>query len=84
MQDIKEPISIIKMDIEGAETKAIIGCQNHIKTDSPKLLISVYHNYEDLWKIPRMIDEMNPDYKFYLRCYGTEVFPTEIILYAIK
>ena len=83
-EDIKEPISIIKMDIEGAETKAIIGCQNHIKTDSPKLLISVYHNYEDLWKIPRMIDEMNSDYKFYLRCYGTEVFPTEIILYAIK
>ena len=82
--DIIEPISMIKMDIEGAEAKAIVGSQHHIKENSPKLLLSVYHNYEDLWKIPRMIDELNENYKFYLRCYGTELFPTEIILYAIK
>ena len=82
--DIIEPISMIKMDIEGAEAKAIIGCQQQIKENTPKLLLSVYHNYEDLWKIPRMIDELNGNYKFYLRCYGTELFPTEIILYAIK
>ena len=81
--DIIEPISMIKMDIEGAEAKAIVGSQHHIKENSPKLLLSVYHNYEDLWKIPRMIDELNENYKFYLRCYGTELFPTEIILYAI-
>ena len=74
---------MIKMDIEGGETKAIIGCSKHIKEDNPKLLISVYHNYEDLWKIPRMIEEINNNYNFYLRCYGTELFPTEIILYAI-
>ena len=82
--DIIEPISMIKMDIEEAEVKAIIGCQQQIKENTPKLLLSVYHNYEDLWKIPRMIDELNGNYKFYLRCYGTELFPTEIILYAIK
>lgn len=82
-EDIEESISIIKMDIEGGETKAILGCSKHIREDSPKLLISVYHNYEDLWKIPRMIDEINKNYNFYLRCYGTELFPTEIILYAI-
>ena len=29
--DIIEPISMIKMDIEGAEVKAIIGCQQQIK-----------------------------------------------------
>ena len=72
------------MDIEGGEAKALLGAKEHIKEFSPKLLISVYHGYEDLWKIPRMIDEMNPNYTYYLRCYGTELFPTEIILYAIK
>lgn len=82
-KDIEENVSLIKMDIEGSETKALIGCQNHIKKESPKLLISVYHNYEDLWKIPRMIEDLNNKYDFYLRCYGTEIFPTEIILYAI-
>ena len=83
-EDINDKITMIKMDIEGAETKALVGCQNHIRNESPALLISVYHNYEDLWKIPRMIDEINNNYKFYLRCYGSELFPTEIVLYAIK
>ena len=82
--DINEPISMIKMDIEGSETKALIGCQNHIRETTPKLLLSVYHNYEDLWKIPRMVEDINPKYKFYLRCYGRELFPTEIVLYAIE
>ena len=82
--DIKEKISIIKMDIEGYEQKAINGAINHIKNDNPILLISVYHNNEDLWKIPRLVDDINPNYQFYLRCYGSELFPTEIILYAIK
>ena len=81
--DIKEPITLIKMDIEGYEKKALEGAKNHIKNDKPKLLISVYHNHEDLWKIPKIIREYNKDYKFYLRCYGTRIFPTEIVLIAI-
>lgn len=81
--DIKEPITLIKMDIEGYEKKALEGAKNHIINDKPKLLISVYHNHEDLWKIPKIIREYNKDYKFYLRCYGTRIFPTEIVLIAI-
>ena len=81
--DIKEPITLIKMDIEGYEKKALEGAKNHITNDKPKLLISVYHNHEDLWKIPKIIREYNKDYKFYLRCYGTRIFPTEIVLIAI-
>ena len=82
-EDIKEKISLIKMDIEGDEQKALIGCKNHIKNEHPKLLISVYHNHQDLWKIPKMIDGMSPNYKFYLRYYGNNIFPTEIVLIAI-
>lgn len=82
-KDIREKITMIKMDIEGSEEKALIGCKNHIEKDHPKLLISVYHNHEDLWKIPKMIYEMNNDYKFYLRYYGNNIFPTEIVLIAI-
>ena len=81
--DIKEPITLIKMDIEGYEKKALEGAKNHITNDKPKLLISVYHNHEDLWKIPKIIREYNKNYKFYLRCYGTRIFPTEIVLIAI-
>lgn len=82
-EDIKEPITMIKMDIEGYEQKAIEGCRKHIIENHPKLLISVYHNHEDLWKIPKMIEEICPGYKFYLRFYGSNVFPTEIVLFGI-
>lgn len=82
-EDIKEPITLIKMDIEGYEQKALLGCERHIKEEHPKLLISVYHNHEDIWKIPRMIDKMNSDYDFYLRNHGGPIFPTEITLLAI-
>ncbi|MCI8291881.1 MAG: FkbM family methyltransferase [Clostridia bacterium] len=82
-EDIKEKITILKMDIEGYEQKAILGSKNHIKNDKPALLISVYHNNEDLWKIPRMIEEICPGYKFYLRNNGGGIFPTEITLIGI-
>ena len=75
---------MIKMDIEGYEQKALIGCKKHIKEEHPNLLISVYHNHEDLWKIPKMIDDMYHDYDYYLRCYGNNIFPTEIVLFAIN
>jgi len=81
--DIKEKITLLKMDIEGYEQKAIIGAKRHIKEEHPKLLISVYHNHEDLWKIPKMIEEISPGYKFYLRYYGNYIFPTEIVLFGI-
>ena len=82
-EDIGEAITIIKADIEGFEQEALKGAINHIKNDHPKLLISVYHKNEDLWKIPKMIKEMDPTYKFYLRYHGGNVYPTEITLIAI-
>ena len=82
-QDIKEKITLIKMDIEGFEQKAIRGCQSHILNDHPKLLISVYHNNEDLWKIAKMVYEIHDDYKFYLRYKSSTLYPTEITLIAV-
>ena len=82
-EDILEKVTMIKMDIEGEEQKAVIGCQRHIQIDHPKLMISVYHNHEDLWKIPRMIEDILPGYRFYLRYYGNKIFPTEVVLIAI-
>ena len=80
--DILEKIDMIKMDIEGSEYNALIGAKNHIINDNPILLISVYHNNEDLWKLPKLIYEYNNNYNFYLRYYGNNIFPTEIVLFA--
>lgn len=81
--DIEDKITLIKADIEGFEQKAILGARKHIINDHPRLLISVYHNNDDLWKIPQMIYELSNDYKFYLRYNSSPIYPTEITLIAI-
>jgi FkbM family methyltransferase len=82
-EDIKEPITFIKMDIEGWEQKALLGCRKQIQAAHPKLAISVYHNNEDIWKCARMIDEIDTGYKFYLRYSGGNYYPSEYVLFGI-
>jgi len=68
-KEIDEPVSFIKMDLEGWEMKALAGCARHIKADKPKLAISVYHSASDFRDVPRFILSLNPEYKIYLRHY---------------
>ena len=75
-----EKITFLKMDIEGAEWDTLLGCGRIIAQDHPKLAICVYHGYDDLWRIPALIESMNPDYEFYLRHYGGNLIPTEFVL----
>ena len=79
-EDIPEKITFLKMDIEGAEWDALLGCERIISQDHPKLAICVYHGYDDLWRIPALIDSMYPGYEFYLRHYGGNLIPTEFVL----
>lgn len=71
----------IKMDVEGAEQEALKGCRKIIRTYKPKLAICIYHRPDDLYKIPIMIKEMNPEYKLYVRQYADAWFDT--VLYAV-
>ncbi|MDX9871051.1 MAG: FkbM family methyltransferase [Clostridia bacterium] len=82
-EDIEEDVTFIKMDIEGGEEEALLGCLEKIKKNHPKLALSVYHNHKDIWKLPRIIYEADPSYHFYLRYYGSPVLPTEYILYGV-
>lgn len=78
---INEPISLIKMDIEGAEKNALLGAEKTIKKYRPKLAICTYHKFEDYIELPLLIKSMNPEYKLYFRHHwlGFE----ESVLYAI-
>lgn len=82
-EDIKEPLTIIKMDIEGAEQEALLGASRHIKEDKPKLMICTYHKPEDLFQIPKLIENMRDDYKYYLRFNGRGIWPCDHVLFAI-
>jgi FkbM family methyltransferase len=83
-EDIQEPVSLIKMDIEGAEKDALLGSIRHIKEEKPKLLISAYHIPNDLFQIPKLVNEIRDDYKFYLRFNGHNcLWPCDYVLFAV-
>jgi len=73
--------SFIKLDVEGAEYQALKGSVNTIKTFKPRLAISLYHKYNDLWELPLFIKSIEPSYQFYLGHHRDNWYET--ILYAI-
>jgi FkbM family methyltransferase len=76
-----ESVDFIKMDIEGAEVPALNGAIDTIKKYKPKLAISVYHKEDDLSKIPKLINNIRDDYRFYFDYYT--IIGDEAMLYAI-
>lgn len=63
------PVTFIKMDIEGAEKKALDGARHIITTQRPAMAVCLYHRLDDLWCIPLWIKRINPEYQLYLRYY---------------
>lgn len=66
---VDEPVSLIKMDLEGWELTALAGCERHIREDRPKLAIAVYHRAADFRTVWRYARTLHPDYRVYLRHY---------------
>jgi len=81
LKDEREPVTFIKMDIEGAELNALKGAEQTIRKYKPKLAICIYHKPEDMWEIPNLLLEFVPDYKFYIRHYSSTYLET--VLYAL-
>jgi FkbM family methyltransferase len=68
-------VDFIKMDIEGAETNALLGAEQTIRRYRPRLAISVYHNIQDFVRIPEWIANLGLGYRMYLdhfTIYGEE------------
>ena len=62
------PVSLIKMDIEGNEAEALKGARESILKFHPPLMISAYHRSEDLFALPLLIEDLaGPGYRYYLR-----------------
>ena len=76
-----ERVTFIKMDVEGAELKSLMGARNTIIKNHPRLAICVYHQDSDLYEIPGYILSIVPEYKFYLRHYCSSG-ACETVLYA--
>ena len=61
------PVTMIKMDIEGSEMKALDGAKRIIKTYLPKLYVCAYHRNEDLFALGKKILSLNDKYMLYFR-----------------
>lgn len=77
---IKEKITFVKMDIEGAEMQALKGMEKMIKRDMPKLAICIYHKPQDMWEIPLYIKSIVSTYKFIIRHH--DFVDNETVLYV--
>ena len=80
-QPFAEDITFIKMDIEGAEYKALLGAEQIIRKNKPNLAICLYHKPEDVFEIPQLILKYRSDYRFLLRHYWLREYET--VLYAV-
>ena len=74
-------VTFIALDIEGEEYKALRGAENIIRTQKPKLAISIYHKPEDMWELPELVKSFRPDYQLYLRHYHL-LDMAETVMYA--
>lgn len=83
--DIQEPITFLKMDIEGSELEAMKGAEQHIRNDKPKLAVCSYHNNHHIYEIPQLMKKYNPQYKLYMRYNGPLDNPltSEYVTFAI-
>lgn len=73
--------TFLKMDIEGAETDALLGARETIRKAQPVLAICVYHRQNDLWRIPLLMRELMPGAAIFLRSYFLDGLDT--VCYAV-
>jgi FkbM family methyltransferase len=66
---VNDPVTFIKMDLEGWELKALAGAHRHIAQDRPKLALAVYHQAADFRLIHEYVSTFGHGYKVYLRHY---------------
>jgi FkbM family methyltransferase len=71
----------VKMDIEGAEPRALAGASHSIRTGAPALAVCVYHSQNHLWRVPLQIQSLYDGYDFFLRRYQEECW--EAVCYAV-
>lgn len=78
----KTKIGYIKLDVEGAEIKALKGSINTIEKYAPYLSVSAYHNTFDIIDIAIFISTLPHGYKLYLR-HHRYIPSWDVIYYAV-
>ncbi|MDA8447218.1 FkbM family methyltransferase [Paracidovorax valerianellae] len=75
------PPSLIKLEVEGSELKALEGARNTIERHRPKMAISVYHKPEDLITLLDFVAQTGKEYRMSLRQHNPHV-PDAMVCYC--
>lgn len=74
------PITLLKIHVEGDEYKVLQGSLQVINKNRPIIIVTTYHSEEGLWKVPKLLMENLNDYCYYHRLHG--YCGNESVLYA--
>lgn len=67
---VNGPVSLVKLDIEGAEEGALRGAERIIREHAPKLCVCAYHRADDLWQLIEVVRRIRPEYRIGVRHYS--------------
>ncbi|MDP2762124.1 MAG: FkbM family methyltransferase [Sideroxyarcus sp.] len=59
-------VTLIKLDINGAEYRALCGARETIRKDRPRIAVRL-HRKEDFFRLPILLKQVAPEMKLYLR-----------------
>lgn len=79
--------NFIKMDIEGAESRALAGAAGSIERHVPRLAVSSYHSAMDLWLLPTQMKSLmmrrgKPAPGMAIKCHAWSSFDSVIYAWA--
>jgi FkbM family methyltransferase len=77
-----ETVTVVKLDVEGAEIETLKGMERLIRDQRPNLLVSAYHAPDHLYAISDLINGWELGYSFHLRVHEQNSFG--IVLYALQ
>lgn len=77
-----DKITLLKMDIEGSEEKALEGAKKTIEKYQPKLYVCAYHRNNDMFLLPLKINGLCGKYKFHF-CHHPYIPAWESNFYCI-
>lgn len=81
LDDELEKLTLLKLDIEGFEARALEGASHLIRTQRPRMAICVYHYAQDLLDIVKQLDTLTDGYHLRLRQHSPGHY-YDLVLYA--
>ena len=73
-------VDFVKMDIEGAEARALRGAVDTLGRFRPRLALAAYHSFDHVWELAKIVDSLGLGYRFALGHFTNHA--EETVLFA--